>query len=196
IGYEFLYPGLGFGGSCFPKDLRALVRTGDDLGVRLELARAAVVANEAPVPSLIRRMEAALGDLAGKTIALWGLAFKPRTDDVREAPALRLAVELIRRGARVRAMDPQAVETARAWLESHGVRDGVELFHDPYTAAEGADALVLATEWTEFRAPDLDRLRAALRGRHVFDGRNAMIPDEVAEAGLVHHGMGRPARGR
>lgn len=195
IGYEFLYPGLGFGGSCFPKDLRALVRTGDELGLRLEMARAAIVANEAPVSDLVASLERVLSGLSGKVVAVWGLSFKPKTDDVREAPALRLIAELARRGVRIRATDPEALGTAGAALAELGLTAEVELFQDPYVAATGADALVVATEWSEYRSPDAARLSRELRGRHVFDGRNALVPQEIAEAGLVYHGTGRPVVG-
>ena len=195
IGYHFLYPGLGFGGSCFPKDLRALVRTGEEHGIRLEMARAATVANDAPVADLVTHLTSALGNLEGKLIAIWGLAFKPRTDDVREAPALRLIERVVAKGARVRAMDPQALETAKAALSRADIADKVELFHDPYEACKGADALVVATEWSEFRSPDAERVKKLMRGRHVFDGRNALVPEDIVEAGLVYRGVGRPARG-
>ncbi|HVW25240.1 MAG TPA: UDP-glucose/GDP-mannose dehydrogenase family protein [Polyangiaceae bacterium] len=195
IGYHFLYPGLGFGGSCFPKDLRALVRTGEEHGIRLELSRAATVANEAPVSDLVAHLTSALGNLEGKVIAVWGLAFKPRTDDVREAPALRLIERAVAKGARVRAMDPQALETASSALSRANIADKVELFHDPYEACKGADALVIATEWSEFRSPDAERIKKLMRGKHVFDGRNAMVPEDIVEAGLVYRGVGRPVRG-
>jgi UDPglucose 6-dehydrogenase len=195
LGYHFLYPGLGFGGSCFPKDLRALVRTGEEHGLRMEMSRAAIIANDQPVVDLVRHIEEALGSLGGKTIAVWGLAFKPRTDDVREAPGLRLIEKLVAKGARVRATDPQALDTARVRIEQEKMGDRVALVGDPYEACEGADALVIATEWSEFRAPDADRLKATLRGRHVFDGRNALVPEEIVDAGLVYRGVGRPVRG-
>jgi len=195
LGYHFLYPGLGFGGSCFPKDLRALVRTGEEHGLRMEMSRAALVANVGPVDDLLGYLEEALGSLTGKVVAVWGLAFKPRTDDVREAPALRLIEKLVARGARVRATDPQALETARGRLEDAKITGSVLLFRDPYEACEGADALVIATEWSEFRAPDAARVKGLLRGRHVFDGRNALVPEEIVEAGLIYRGVGRPMRG-
>ena len=195
IGMQFLYPGLGFGGSCFPKDLRALVRTGEELGVDLAVARSAVHANEGPVRFLLENMERDLGGLKGKVIAVWGLAFKPRTDDVREAPALRLIREVVQRGGRVQATDPQALETARERLAEANVLDGVELMRDEYAACKGADALVVATEWSEYRAPELMRIKEAMRGRHVFDGRNVLVPEAVVDAGLVYRGMGRPRRG-
>jgi UDPglucose 6-dehydrogenase len=195
IGMQFLYPGLGFGGSCFPKDLRALVRTGEELGVELAVARSAVHANEGPVKHLLEHMERDLGGIKGKVIAVWGLAFKPRTDDVREAPALRLIREVVARGGTVRATDPEALETARERLVASNVMGSVELIEEEYATCKGADALVIATEWSEYRAPDLARIKEAMRGRHVFDGRNVLVPAAVAEAGLVYRGMGRQQRG-
>ena len=195
IGMQFLYPGLGFGGSCFPKDLRALVRTGEEVGVELAVARAAVLANEGPVKYLIEHMERDLGGLADKVIAVWGIAFKPRTDDVRESPSLRVMKEVAARGGRVQATDPQALETGRERLVAMGIAEKVKLFEDEYEACREADALVLATEWSEFRAPDLPRIKEALRGRHVFDGRNVLVPEAVVDAGLVYRGVGRPQRG-
>jgi len=192
IGMQFLYPGLGFGGSCFPKDLRALVHTGEELGVDLAVSRAAVAANEGPVNHLLTHMEKDLGGFGDKVIAIWGLAFKPRTDDVREAPALRLIKEIVKRGGRVQATDPEALETSRERLVAGGLMDKVTLVKDEYAACKGADALVLATEWSEYRAPDLPRIKAALRGKHLFDGRNAWVPQAIADAGLIYRGMGRP----
>jgi UDPglucose 6-dehydrogenase len=194
IGMQFLYAGLGFGGSCFPKDLRALVNTGNELGVSLRVAEAATQANLIPVKSLVANMERDLGGLDGKVIAIWGLAFKPRTDDVREAPAIKLITELKQRGAKVRATDPQAMETGKERLEAYGTLDIVTLVKNEYDACEGADALVVATEWNEYRSPDLDRLKAIMRGNWVFDGRNALVPSAVAAAGLNYRGMGRPVR--
>jgi UDPglucose 6-dehydrogenase len=194
IGMQFLYAGLGFGGSCFPKDLRALVNTGNELGVSLRVAEAATQANLIPVKSLVSNMERDLGGLDGKVVAIWGLAFKPRTDDVREAPALRLITELKQRGAKVRASDPQALETAAERLQANGTADIVTLVKNAYEACEGADCLVVATEWNEYRAPQLDRIKALMRGNWVFDGRNALVPEAVSAAGLNYRGMGRPVR--
>lgn len=192
IGMDFLYPGLGFGGSCFPKDLRALVRTGADLGVALSVAEAALKANDGPIQSMLTHMRSDLGDLEGKTIAVWGLAFKPRTDDVREAPGLRLIAELCKLGARVQATDPQAMETAAERLVELGITDRVRLVPNEYDACEAADALVIATEWNEYRSPDLGRVRALMRGNTVFDGRNILVREAVLDAGLRYRGMGRP----
>ncbi len=193
IGYPFLYAGLGFGGSCFPKDLRALVKTGQEHGVPMSITAAAVEANEAPVKDLLRHMEQDLGGLAGKLITLWGLAFKPRTDDVREAASLRLIDGLLAAGAQVRATDPEALETAAARLAHTGQLERVTLVAEQYAAAEGADALVIVTEWNDYRSPDYERLAELMRGRHLFDGRNILVPEAAAEAGLHYRGVGRPA---
>ncbi|MBN2192641.1 MAG: UDP-glucose/GDP-mannose dehydrogenase family protein [Polyangiaceae bacterium] len=191
IGFPFLYPGLGFGGSCFPKDLRALVRTGQEIGVDLAVAAAAITANEGPVAMILRHLEEDLEGVKGKSIAVWGLAFKPRTDDVREAAAIRLIDALARRGATVRATDPQALETAATSLAQKKIV-GVTLLRDEYAVCEGADALVVATEWNEYRNPDFERLRTLMRGRRIFDGRNILVPEAVADAGFRYRGVGRP----
>jgi UDPglucose 6-dehydrogenase len=191
IGYDFLYPGLGFGGSCFPKDLRALIRTGREFGLELRVSQATVLANDEPVQDMFQHLRTALGDLSGKVVAVWGLAFKPKTDDVREAPALRLIEKLVGAGARVRASDPRALETAAERLGHMGLSEKVSLHTDHYEATRGADALVLATEWSQFRSPDATKLRELMRGRHVFDGRNILLDAEIEEAGLIYQGVGR-----
>jgi UDPglucose 6-dehydrogenase len=193
IGYPFLFPGLGFGGSCFPKDLRALVSTARELGVECRVAEAATIANAEPVRRMLAYIENGLGDLSGKTIAVWGLAFKPGTDDVREAPALDLIEQLATRGAKIRCTDPKARDTARPRLSKTAHVSLVTLVEDAYETCRDADALVIATEWPEYRNPDLPRLKALLRGKHIFDGRNVLLPDAVVEAGLVYRGMGRPS---
>jgi UDPglucose 6-dehydrogenase len=190
IGYQFLYPGLGFGGSCFPKDLRALVSTGDEHGVSMDVAKAAVVANAKPPIRLLEHITRDLGDLKGKHVALWGLAFKPRTDDVREAPAFVLIEALLAAGATVAATDPEALETSRQRLDHMGIKDDVTLTPDPYAATEGADALVLCTEWRQFNAPDIGKLKATMRGRRVYDGRNVWTAAEFREAGFEYMGIG------
>lgn len=191
IGFQFLYPGLGFGGSCFPKDLRALVRTGEELGVPIRVARAAIEANDRPVPELLAHMKRDLGGLEGTRIAVWGLAFKPKTDDVREAPALRLIELLLAAGAKVIGSDPEALETARAHFEPLGLLGKVELTPDYYAAAEGADALVVATEWLQYQSPDIERLARSMRRRFVFDGRNVLSPAGFKQAGFRYRGIGR-----
>jgi len=191
IGFQFLYPGLGFGGSCFPKDLRALVRTGEEHGVPIRVARAAIEANHRPVAELLRHMERDLGGLSGTRIAVWGLAFKPKTDDVREAPALRLIEELVEAGASVVGSDPEALETARAHFQQAGLASKVELSADYYAATEGADALVVATEWLQYQSPDIERLARGMKRRFVFDGRNVLSPTGFKQAGFTYRGMGR-----
>jgi UDPglucose 6-dehydrogenase len=191
IGFQFLYPGLGFGGSCFPKDLRALVRTAQDLDVSLAVAAAAISANQRPVEMMMRHLERDLSGVEGKCIAIWGIAFKPKTDDVREAPALRLIEALLKRGASIRATDPQALETGRTALNAMGISKGVELFPDAYEACRDADALVLCTEWNQYRVPDVERLKRLMRGRHIFDGRNVMTPEDLIAAGFSYQGLGR-----
>jgi UDPglucose 6-dehydrogenase len=191
IGFQFLYPGLGFGGSCFPKDLRALVKTGEELGTPIRVAQAAVEANERPVAKLLEHMERDLGGLAGTTIAVWGLAFKPKTDDVREAPALRLIEALVAKGAKVVGSDPEALETSRAHFERVGLLDKVSLTRDYYAACEGADALVVATEWLQYQSPDIERLAHGMKRRFVFDGRNVLSPTGFKQAGFTYRGIGR-----
>ncbi len=193
IGFQFLYPGLGFGGSCFPKDLRALTRTGMDLGTPMRVAEAATTANDGPVDLMMHHIRSELGPLEGRTLAVWGLAFKPRTDDVREAPAIRLIKELVGAGAKVRATDPEALATARAALNAQGLSDAVvQLVPDNYEACRGADAMIIATEWNEYRSPDLSQLAALLKEKLIFDGRNILPPEAVTEAGLTYRAMGRP----
>jgi UDPglucose 6-dehydrogenase len=192
IGYSFLFPGLGFGGSCFPKDLRALVQIGQELSTPCTIAAAATKANLVPREMMLKNIEGALGKLQGKTIAIWGLAFKPGTDDVREAPALYLIDALAERGAQLRVTDPKAIPTATLFLTRPGLVERVAIVQDSYEACQGADALVLATEWPEYRNPDLGRIARALRGKYVFDGRNVLLADAVVEAGLIYRGMGRP----
>jgi UDPglucose 6-dehydrogenase len=191
IGYQFLYPGLGFGGSCFPKDLRALVKTGEELGTPIQVARAAVEANDRPVKMLFGHMDRDLGGLSGTRIAIWGLAFKPKTDDVREAPALHLIERLVQAGARVVGSDPEALETARSHLEQVGIAGQVELTKDYYGACEGADALVVATEWLQYQSPDIDRLARTMKRRFVFDGRNVLSREGFKQAGFRYRGIGR-----
>ncbi len=193
IGYSFLFPGLGFGGSCFPKDLRALVRTGQELGVQCGLAEAAIVANERPVAIMFRKIQDGLGSLKDKVVAIWGLSFKPNTDDVRESAALKLIQLLVNSGARIQATDPEAIETAKLQLEQMGIAGKVDLMRDEYDACKGADALVIATEWPEYRNPDFPRISEAMRGRNIYDGRNVLLRAAAAEAGLACFAIGRPA---
>lgn len=187
IGAKFLFAGAGFGGSCFPKDLRALRHAARMVDIPLGIVDAAERANERQKRVLGDKIVAHFGgDLTGKRIAIWGLAFKPETDDIREAPALTLVDQLRAAGASVTGYDPAALANARAQLG-----DAIELVDDPYRAAGGADALVLVTEWHELRQPDLAKLATLMRTRVLFDGRNVWSPDDARAAGFVYHGIGR-----
>ena len=189
IGSQFLYAGVGYGGSCFPKDVRALMRIGSELGVETAMLHAVEVINERQKLVLVDRLEALLGPLAGRRVAVWGLAFKPNTDDVREAPALVMIRALIARGADVVAYDPVASEQARLHLPR-----GYEIASNAYEALDAADALIVATEWPEFRTPDLDEMAKRMRGRVVLDGRNAMDSEALVRAGFAWSGIGLPDR--
>jgi UDPglucose 6-dehydrogenase len=186
IGSSFLFPGLGYGGSCFPKDVKALLRVGRDLGVELKVVQAVEEANELQKQALLPRVEAHLGGLPGKVIALWGLAFKPRTDDMREAPSLAIIERLLAAGAQVRAYDPKAMAAAAKLLE-----DRVMLCHRSYDALQGADALIVVTEWNEFREPDFARMKSLMRRAAIFDGRNIYNPQHLKGLGFHYEGIGR-----
>jgi UDPglucose 6-dehydrogenase len=186
IGSSFLFPGVGYGGSCFPKDVKALLRMGEEAGLELAVVGAVDRTNEAQKRMLVPRIEQHLGGLRGKTVGIWGLAFKPRTDDMREAPSLGIIEALLERGARVQAYDPKATDVARRLL---GER--VTLCGRSYDAVEGADALVVVTEWNEFREPDFRRVKALMRRPAVFDGRNIYNPLALRELGFFYQGIGR-----
>jgi UDPglucose 6-dehydrogenase len=186
IGSSFLFPGLGYGGSCFPKDVKALLRMGHDYGCALHVVKAVDEANEAQKRILVPRLEAYLGDLKGQVIAVWGLAFKPRTDDMREAPSLVIIRDLLARGATVRAYDPQAMSAARSELG-----ESITYCARSYEAVEGADALALVTEWAEFREPDFERIKRLMRRPAIFDGRNLYNPRHLNELGFYYEGIGR-----
>ncbi|HVT31516.1 MAG TPA: UDP-glucose/GDP-mannose dehydrogenase family protein [Rhodanobacteraceae bacterium] len=189
IGYHFIYPGAGYGGSCFPKDVKALAYTSRAHGHEPRLLDAVEAVNATQKRKLFALLDRHFdGRLAGRTIALWGLAFKPNTDDMREAPSRTLLDALWHAGARVRAYDPEANEEAH---RIYGQRDDLSLCEDPYAALEGADALVVVTEWKAFRSPDLDRVRASLREPALFDGRNIFEPKAIEAAGIAYYGIGR-----
>ncbi|MDE1898023.1 MAG: UDP-glucose/GDP-mannose dehydrogenase family protein [Xanthomonadaceae bacterium] len=189
IGYHFIYPGAGYGGSCFPKDVQALERTAHAHGYAARLLVAVEAVNADQKGKLFALIERHFGGaLRGRTIAVWGLAFKPNTDDLREAPSQRLLEQLWTAGARVRAFDPEAMAAAR---QLYGARADLELCADPQAALAGADALALVTEWKAFRSPDFARVRTRLREAVVFDGRNIWDPAVVEAAGLAYYGIGR-----
>ena len=190
IGHPFLFPGVGYGGSCFPKDIRALLKTASHAGVKLELIEATERVNEAQKIYLVSKIRGHFGDgLKGKSLAIWGLAFKPRTDDMREAPALALIHALIEEGVSVRVYDPEAMDEARRHLAS--VEADVTYCAKSYEACDGADGLVLVTEWNEFREPDFDRIRDLLKDPVIFDGRNIYNPDKLKDLGFSYFGVGR-----
>ena len=189
INPAFFYPGVGFGGSCFPKDVKALVHTGRTVGIPMHVVNAADEVNDWQKKILFQKINAYFdGNLKGKTIAVWGLSFKPRTDDVREAPALYLIEDLVKAGATVRAFDPVAMETARAASPAAFVSA-----KDANDAVKGADALAIVTEWNEFKTPDIEFLKANLKSKVVFDGRNVLDPAKTAKSGLQYFCIGRQA---
>ncbi len=189
IGYSFLYPGAGFGGSCFPKDVRALLHAGEENGLDLKVIRAVRDANDRQKEVLGRKIvERFGGDLSGRRFAIWGLAFKPNTDDMREASSRVVIDALVGRGARVSAYDPVAMGAARAIYDGNGA---IEFAASALEAATGADAVVIVTEWKAFRSPDFDELKRALKSPVVFDGRNMYEPAVVRSHGLEYHPIGR-----
>ena len=189
IGYHFLYPGCGYGGSCFPKDVQALIRTASDVGQSLKVLQAVEEANDAQKHVLVEKIVARFGaDLSGRTFALWGLAFKPNTDDMREAPSRVLIDELLARGAAVRAYDPVATHEAQRVF---GVEPRICYASSPNDALLGADALAIVTEWKEFRSPDFEVIKSSLKEPVIFDGRNLYDPQHPRHAGLEYFAIGR-----
>lgn len=192
IGYHFIYPGCGYGGSCFPKDVQALGRTADQIGYDAPLLRAVEVVNNRQKGVLFDKLLRHFGGLealSGKAIAVWGLAFKPNTDDMREAPSRSLIEALWAAGARVQAFDPVAMrETSRIY----GERSDLYLAEDKYAALKGADALAICTEWQQFRAPDFDEMQGRMAAKVIVDGRNLYSPTRLKEQGWAYYGVGRP----
>ena len=189
IGYHFIYPGCGYGGSCFPKDVQALKRTAEEIDFEPVLLRAVENRNARQKEVLFNKITAHYqGDLAGKTFALWGLAFKPNTDDMRDAPSRVLMEALWKAGARVQAYDPEAMEEAQ---RIYGVRDELQLCGTRKSALSGADALVICTEWKTFRAPDFEQMQELLKEPVIFDGRNMFEPTRMARKGFTYYSIGR-----
>ena len=188
IGKRFLFPGVGYGGSCFPKDVKALAKTAQENNYDFRILQSVMDVNEDQKSILSRRIKKYFGEsIANKTIGIWGLAFKPNTDDIREAPALTIIDELLKAGAQIKAFDPEAMENVKALMG-----DKIILCDNQYDAIEGTDALAVVTEWNVFRTPDYDRIMSSLREPVVFDGRNVFDPVDMKERGFVYSSIGRP----
>src|SRR5690349_8546604 len=186
IGTSFLFPGVGYGGSCFPKDTQALLRSAADRGYDFQILRAVEDVNKRQKARLVEKMEQHFKDVSGRTIALWGLAFKPRTDDMREAPAIPIIEQLLKKGATVKAYDPAAVPVARRLFDGR-----IALCDKSYDALADADALVIVTEWNEFREPDFRKMRTLMKTPVIFDGRNIYSPEQMQALGFTYFSIGR-----
>jgi UDPglucose 6-dehydrogenase len=186
IGSSFLFPGVGYGGSCFPKDVKAILRFSADKGYDFQILQAVEAVNQQQKSRLVTKMEKHFGSLKGRTIAVWGLAFKPRTDDMREAPAITIIDRLLTSGAKVQAYDPEAARVARGIFGSK-----LQLADKSYDALKGAQALAIVTEWSEFREPDFPRMRKLMRDPVVFDGRNIYSPEQMKAQGFTYYSIGR-----
>jgi len=188
IGQSFLFPGPGYGGSCFPKDVKALVKMASECGVPLDVLTAVESANDRQKTVLVSKLRAALGDLKGKRVALWGLAFKAGTDDMREAPALSIVSALLGQGVSICAHDPAAMDHARVLLGNR-----IDFAETNYEALTGADALVVVTDWMEYRHPDFERVKRTLKQPVIVDGRNLYDVEKMRELGVRYHSIGRPS---
>jgi UDPglucose 6-dehydrogenase len=189
IGSQFLFPGVGFGGSCFPKDIRALINTAEEYGEGFPILRAVQEVNDTQRYRLIEKIKSHYdGDVKGKHFAIWGLSFKPRTDDVREAPAIGIINTLLDLGATISASDPAGIEPMKKIIPPS---DKLEYHRKNYDALENANALVVLTEWNEFRNPDFGIIKSQLRDKVIFDGRNIYDPERMRENGLTYYGIGR-----
>jgi UDPglucose 6-dehydrogenase len=186
IGTSFLFPGVGYGGSCFPKDTQALLRSAADQGYDFKILRAVEDVNKRQKERLVEKMEQHFKDVSGRTIALWGLAFKPRTDDMREAPAIPIIEQLLKKGATVKAYDPAAASVAKRLFDGR-----IALCDKSYDALTGADALAIVTEWNEFREPDFRKMRTLMKAPVIFDGRNIYSPEQMQALGFTYFSIGR-----
>ncbi len=189
IGYKFIYPGVGYGGSCFPKDIKALIHMAGKVGYDSQILKAVEEVNKAQKRVLVDKLTKHFGtDLSGKTFCVWGLAFKPQTDDMREAPSIVIIEALLKLGARIKAYDPVAMQEA---AKIFGTNPSVCLCEDEYSALEGSDGLLLITEWHQFRYPDFNRMAELMRNKVIFDGRNLYSPSTVKDLGFSYYGIGR-----
>jgi UDPglucose 6-dehydrogenase len=189
IGTSFLFPGVGYGGSCFPKDVKALLKSAANEGYDFRILKSVEAVNQSQKTRLVAKMEQhfkSLNGLKGKTIALWGLAFKPRTDDMRDAPAISIIERLLEEGATIHAYDPEASTTAKRLFAGR-----ISLCEKSYDALSGADALAIVTEWNEFREPDFEKMRRLMRSPVVFDGRNIYSPEQMRTLGFTYFSIGR-----
>jgi UDPglucose 6-dehydrogenase len=197
IGYSFLYAGIGYGGSCFPKDVQALIRNGREHGQTLRMLEAVEAVNHDQKQVLVQKVFARYGrDLAGKIFALWGLAFKPNTNDMREAPSRVVIGALLRAGARIQAHDPVAKDEARRLLaldlaDAPALLEKLQFMDKPIAAVQGADALIIVTEWKAYRSPNWPALKTAMKAAVIFDGRNLYKPRDIESQGIEYHGIGR-----
>ena len=192
IGPSFIFPGVGYGGSCFPKDVKALISTGRENAYQLEILQAVESVNKKQKTILLSKIEAYFNhDLSGKTIAIWGLSFKPRTDDMREAPAIAMIEALIEKGVKIQAHDPEALKEAQRIFKDK-IGNQISLFEKRYDCLEGADGLVIMTEWNQFREPDFLLIKETLKHPVIFDGRNIYEPERLKKAGIKYYCIGRP----
>ena len=192
IGLAFLFPGVGYGGSCFPKDVKAILKTGEDYGHNLSIIEAVEKVNKQQRKIMVDRiLNFYNGNIEGKTFAIWGLSFKPNTDDMREAPAIDIIKGLTEKGAKIKAYDPVAMENAKKIFSSMGISDKITFCDSQYSALEETDALVIVTEWLEFRKPDFDIMKKSLKDKTVFDGRNIYKPEHMKEMGFNYFSIGR-----
>lgn len=191
IGKRFLFPGIGYGGSCFPKDVQALDFTSDEYGYNFQILKSVMNVNESQKVSIVGKIKNHFGNsLKGKTIGIWGLSFKPETDDVREAPALYVVDELLKAGVHVKAYDPEAIETFKVAIGEEKTNQ-IQFVKNSKEAIDNADALVICTEWNEFRRPDFDEIKQLLNAPVIFDGRNLYDLDRIEEAGITYYSVGR-----
>jgi UDPglucose 6-dehydrogenase len=186
INPAFFYPGVGYGGSCFPKDVKALVKTAEEFGVAMEVVKATDRANENQKTVILKKVRSHYRKLSGLTLAVWGLSFKPRTDDVREAPSFVIIEELLKEGVKVRAYDPVALEKAKNHFGNR-----VEWVNESYDALKNSDGLIIPTEWNEFRSPDFEQMKSLMKQKVIFDGRNIFEPAQIRELGFAYYCIGR-----